>query len=425
MSIEVVLFVIVGSISVMAAVMMLLSENAVHSALFLILNFLCVAFLYVMLDAGFLAIVQVAVYAGAIMVLFLFVIMLLGAEKVTRDARHFAWMPWVALGLALVFLITVSVAFIAGEIDEQDLPEGQAQVRIIHVAPDLGVVDVQLNDEAELFAEGLDFEQRGEGEAPATEFEAVDPGEYVINLITEGNTLPVGTVTLAADKAYSVIVYGEGETPEMFVLEEDLDTLFEREGRVTVFNAFTAAGAVNLVDTGGDYAFDSQEDADEAPVIAANLEPGMVSETVVERVGEMTWAFVHSDNTDLLIKRVNDFEVERNTNNLVILTGQRDAVNPETLAPMVVPIEVPAKSAFGGPAAVGEVLYVDYVLPFEMVAVLLLAAMVGVIVLTHREVKPKMGRAQRHRVSRPLTSVIAAQIGQPVDDSDSQPDTTQ
>lgn len=425
MSIEVVLFVIVGSISVMAAVMMLLSENAVHSALFLILNFLCVAFLYVMLDAGFLAIVQIAVYAGAIMVLFLFVIMLLGAEKVSKDARHFAWMPWLALILALVFLVTISVAFISGEIDEQDLPEGEAQVRIIHVAPDLGVVDVQLGDEEALFFADLDFEQRGDGEAPATDFESVEPGEYTVNLLSGDMVMPLGTLILVPDIAYSVIVYGEDNTPEMYVLEEDLETLFEREGRVTVFNAYMAGGAVNLVDTGGDFAFDSPEEADEAPIIAANLEPGMASETVVERVGETTWAFVESTNTDMLIKRVNDFEVERNTNNLVILAGQRNAISPEIIDPIVVPVEVPAEAAFGGPAAVGAALYVDYVLPFEMVAVLLLAAMVGVIVLTHRDVKPKMGRARRQRVSRPLTSVIAAQIGQPVDDSDSQPETSQ
>jgi NADH-quinone oxidoreductase subunit J len=77
---EVYLFVAVGTIAVIAAMMMLISENAVHSALFLILNFACVAFMYLMLDAPFLAMVQIAVYAGAIMVLFLFVIMLLGQK---------------------------------------------------------------------------------------------------------------------------------------------------------------------------------------------------------------------------------------------------------------------------------------------------------------------------------------------------------
>lgn len=60
---------------------MLLSRNSVYSALFLVLNFGTVGFLYILLGAPFIAMAQISVYAGAIMVLFLFVIMLLGAES--------------------------------------------------------------------------------------------------------------------------------------------------------------------------------------------------------------------------------------------------------------------------------------------------------------------------------------------------------
>ena len=59
----------------------LLSRNAIYAALFLVANFSMVAVLYLVLGAPFLAMAQVTVYAGAIMVLFLFVIMLLGAEQ--------------------------------------------------------------------------------------------------------------------------------------------------------------------------------------------------------------------------------------------------------------------------------------------------------------------------------------------------------
>ena len=78
---EFLLFAGVGSLAIIAAVAMLISDNAVYSALFLIVNFLCVAFLYLMLEAPFLAVAQITVYAGAIMVLFLFVIMQLGGES--------------------------------------------------------------------------------------------------------------------------------------------------------------------------------------------------------------------------------------------------------------------------------------------------------------------------------------------------------
>jgi NADH-quinone oxidoreductase subunit J len=414
MSIEVVLFVIVGSISVMAAVMMLLSENAVHSALFLILNFICVAFLYVMLDASFLALVQVAVYAGAIMVLFLFVIMLLGAEKVVHDAKQFKWMPWVALALSVVFLITVGVALISGAIDEQDVAEANPQVRVVHVAPDLGIADVYLGDA--LFVAGLDFDQRDQA---VSDFQPYEPGEYTFSTVTRGaaNLSGLGSLTLELGQVYTVVLYGEGDAPSFAVLNEDMETLDKREGRVTVFNAYTAGGAVNLVDSGGDFLFRDEEDAADAEVIAANLDVGMASETVLEAAGEQTWVFVSSDNIDLIVKRLSDFEVERNTNYLVILAGQRNALDGETLDPVVVPVDAPAERQFGGPAAVGASLYVDYVLPFEMVAVLLLAAMVGVIVLTQRgEVEQKPGREARRRVSRPLTSVIAAQIGHSVEE---------
>ena len=60
---------------------MLLMRNAVHAALFLVVNFFCIAVMYLLLDAPFLFAVQIIVYAGAIMVLFLFVIMLLGVDR--------------------------------------------------------------------------------------------------------------------------------------------------------------------------------------------------------------------------------------------------------------------------------------------------------------------------------------------------------
>ena len=73
-------FFILAIIAVAAALGMLLSRSAIYSALFLVLNFGVVAVFYILLNAPFIALAQVSVYAGAIMVLFLFVIMLLGTE---------------------------------------------------------------------------------------------------------------------------------------------------------------------------------------------------------------------------------------------------------------------------------------------------------------------------------------------------------
>ncbi|GJM41439.1 MAG: NADH-quinone oxidoreductase subunit J [Ardenticatenaceae bacterium] len=76
-----ILFILMALVSVTSAIMMLRTQNAIHSALWLVLNFTAIAVLYVILNAPFIAMVQITVYAGAIMVLFLFVIMLLGAEQ--------------------------------------------------------------------------------------------------------------------------------------------------------------------------------------------------------------------------------------------------------------------------------------------------------------------------------------------------------
>ncbi len=102
-----VLFIILAAISIAAALGMLLSRNAVHSAMYLVLNFITAAVFYLVLNAPFIAMVQVIVYAGAIIVLFLFVIMLLGGEQLrgtggVRGSERWHRSLAVVLGLALI-----------------------------------------------------------------------------------------------------------------------------------------------------------------------------------------------------------------------------------------------------------------------------------------------------------------------------------
>ena len=73
-------FWILGSIAVIGGLGMVLSRNAVHSALWLVVTMLCLGFLYVVNSAPFLGAVQIIVYTGAIMMLFLFVLMLVGRD---------------------------------------------------------------------------------------------------------------------------------------------------------------------------------------------------------------------------------------------------------------------------------------------------------------------------------------------------------
>lgn len=81
MNLEIVLFVLFSLIAAASAVLMITRSNPIISALFLVLNFASLAGLYLLLNAQFIAVTQVIVYAGAIMVLFLFVIMLLRPEN--------------------------------------------------------------------------------------------------------------------------------------------------------------------------------------------------------------------------------------------------------------------------------------------------------------------------------------------------------
>src|SRR5213593_5163785 len=81
MPLDNIVFWVFAPISIASAIGMLLVKNAIHAALFLVVNFFCLAVFYLLLDAPFLFAVQIVVYAGAIMVLFLFVIMLLGVDR--------------------------------------------------------------------------------------------------------------------------------------------------------------------------------------------------------------------------------------------------------------------------------------------------------------------------------------------------------
>ena len=103
MSFGTVLFLILALIAVVSAVGMLTSTNAVHAALFLVTNFVCIALFYLGLNAPFLAMVQITIYTGAIMVLFLFVIMLLGAAQVSLRST-LRWHGPLAVVLVLMLI---------------------------------------------------------------------------------------------------------------------------------------------------------------------------------------------------------------------------------------------------------------------------------------------------------------------------------
>ena len=101
---EMVIFFVLAVVAVAAGVGVIAQRSAVRSALFLLVNFCCLAGLYILLNAQFVAVVQVIIYAGAVVVLFLFVVMLLGVEHAEEapDLRRYQWIAGALLGVVLV-----------------------------------------------------------------------------------------------------------------------------------------------------------------------------------------------------------------------------------------------------------------------------------------------------------------------------------
>jgi NADH-quinone oxidoreductase subunit J len=127
MTVQLLLFLILALIAIISALGMLISRNAIYSALFLVVNFGAVAIFFLLLDAPFIAVAQVSVYTGAIMVLFLFVIMLLGAER-AGPIQAIQWQRPLAITLAVILLLEAGYIIYAhrsvGAVADRQIPLG-------------------------------------------------------------------------------------------------------------------------------------------------------------------------------------------------------------------------------------------------------------------------------------------------------------
>src|SRR5258706_4559430 len=133
MTFETVFFFLIVALAVASALMMITRRNPVKGVLSLIVNFFCLAVLYLMLQAQFIAIIQILVYAGAIMVLFLFVIMLLnlGDESLLRERQSYRKMIAYILGATVLLEIIIGLR----------LPSGNGATSLHPDAAHLGTVE--------------------------------------------------------------------------------------------------------------------------------------------------------------------------------------------------------------------------------------------------------------------------------------------
>ncbi|MCH8068787.1 MAG: NADH-quinone oxidoreductase subunit J [Candidatus Marinimicrobia bacterium] len=124
------LFYFVSALTIGSALLVVLNRNAVYSAVLLVFTFFNLSILYLLLEAYFLAVLEILIYAGAIMVLFLFVIMLLNVGRERVLPKMMSFQRAVSLFLLVIFFIGVSLFTIQGV---QDLHQPAGSVSIGNV----------------------------------------------------------------------------------------------------------------------------------------------------------------------------------------------------------------------------------------------------------------------------------------------------
>jgi NADH-quinone oxidoreductase subunit J len=127
-----ILFYLLSAFAIVSATMVLISKNPIHSVLWLILVFFAISGHYILLNAQFLAIVNIIVYAGAIMVLFLFVIMLMNIKKdVEPQKQLLVKLTGVVAGGSLLTLL-IAVVKQTTQIENKQVLLKEGTIGLIH-----------------------------------------------------------------------------------------------------------------------------------------------------------------------------------------------------------------------------------------------------------------------------------------------------
>ncbi len=107
------IFIVTALVAVVASILMVTRRNPIHSALWLIVTFFCVGILYVTLNAQFIAVAQVIVYAGAIMMLILFVIMLIHLEKEPEQTGRLSGGKIIGAFITIILFLEIVAAILS------------------------------------------------------------------------------------------------------------------------------------------------------------------------------------------------------------------------------------------------------------------------------------------------------------------------
>ncbi|MEL6525677.1 MAG: NADH-quinone oxidoreductase subunit J, partial [Chloroflexota bacterium] len=363
MGLELALFGLLALIAVVSAAAMIFQENAVHSALFLILNFGCVALLFLMLDAPFIAMVQIAVYAGAIMVLFLFVIMLLGAEQTSDTGTEtLKWLPAAATILGVSLLVSLATPLlISGGLALPDAPGEDPQVRLVHAANAADPVTITIGENEPI--DGVRF-------GDTTDFFGLDAGEYPVTIAdADGEVIFDNVVALEADQVVTVVAYGQDEVSLAFVP----NVLAVNDEDVATFNVLNIAvdAPVSLVDLGSDRELDVADGEITDAVLATDIGYAELAAAFTLPDRRYNLRFVQEINGDFEIIGLSGqmLDVEEGTERTLILTPDFESTaNAEgNYRSQVFDSELNIQDPFGSPGDIGGLLFIDYLLPVNLV----------------------------------------------------------
>lgn len=171
-----ILFYIFGSIAVLSAAMILFFRNPVSSAMSMVLSFVMMAAVYFTLDAQFLGVVQILVYTGAVIVLFIFIIMLLNVKE--EEKKPIRFIPLVGT-LLVVSLFTAQLVGIVTTLPKTEAP-----------ALDLNAASAQFKDGSQIKAELV------KGNFPDTALvgQTLFSGRYNATFLIAGLILVVATI---------------------------------------------------------------------------------------------------------------------------------------------------------------------------------------------------------------------------------------
>ncbi|MFN8378379.1 MAG: NADH-quinone oxidoreductase subunit J [Anaerolineae bacterium] len=413
-------FIIVGGLAIAAAVMMLLSDNAVHSALFLILVMVCIAFMFLMLNASFLALIQITVYAGAIMVLFLFVIMLLGNDKLKgnpkpdeNSPRHFRWYVPLTFALSLGLLFSFGFVVINAQTETGDTPQPAPMVRVLNAWGADTPISVYVDDVRV-------FEDLTQGDSTDW-FQIPEAGARISVAPGVDGTQVSLDVQVPAGDAAAVVAFGTGAEPQLRAVTQNTATVYPSEqSRLQFINLSESYPSLQILEQTGGF-------VDTISALVPAIAYGQLSEVIQHDAIAVDFAIVDPARPDATIYRVDNYQFHDNDTDLLVIMD--DLGSEGVVRTVLAPFRAPAEAPFGTPQQVGYSLITTFMLPFQVIGLLLLASLIGVIVLAQRLARPRTRPAQRRVVSRPLTSVIAAQVGQDVvtsaDDTPRLPDSAE